>query len=283
MIKSRTQRGLEGQKLYLDLMKKVLTFSFGGDHYILNDTLKYPPVKKMVYRRLTQYLLDRQIYLVRKKPFDPKIREEGRDHPLAAFTMIGIKRLDNIQFCTEDIISRGIPGDLIETGVWRGGAVIFMRAILKAHGINDRKVWVADSFEGLPTPNAEAYPADAASKFHLMDHLAVSLEQVKANFKEFNLLDEQVCFLKGWFKDTLPKAPITNLSLMRLDGDMYESTMDALVNLYPKLSPGGFVIIDDYWDIKSCRKAVDDYRSENGIVDEIHTIDWTGIFWMKSK
>jgi hypothetical protein len=197
--------------------------------------------------------------------------------------MIGLKRLDNLEFCIEEVIAKGVPGDLIETGVWRGGATIFMRAVLKAYGVTDRCVWVADSFAGLPPPDAGKYPHDAGDRLHEARELAVSLEQVKANFDRYGLLDDQVRFLKGWFRDTLPTAPIERLAVLRLDGDMYQSTMDALANLYPKVSQGGYVIVDDYSAIPACRQAVHDYRSANGITEEIRDIDWTGIFWQKGN
>jgi len=92
-----------------------------------------------------------------------------------------------------------------------------------------------------------------------------------------------VRFLKGWFRDTLPAAPIERLAVLRLDGDMYQSTMDTLVNLYPKVSQGGYVIVDDYGAIPACRQAVNDYRAANGITEEIRDIDWTGIFWQKGN
>jgi hypothetical protein len=98
-------------------------------------------------------------------------RVECMDRPTVAHTMIGLKRLQNIQMCVEDVLARNIEGDLIETGVWRGGATIFMRAIPKAWGVEDRHVWVADSFEGLPPPNATQYPEDANSGFHMLNNL----------------------------------------------------------------------------------------------------------------
>jgi len=214
--------------------------------------------------------------------FDPQVRVEGRDWPATAHTMIGLKRLDNLQTCVEDVLSNNVPGDLVETGVWRGGATIFMRAILKAYGVADRRVWVADSFEGLPPPRPEQYPRDAGDVHHTYEQLAISLDVVKANFERYGLLDRQVAFLKGWFRDTLPHAPIRKLAVLRLDGDMYESTMDALVHLYPKLSVGGYLIVDDYGCIPSCREAVHDYRGSYGITDEILWIDWTGVYWRRS-
>ncbi|MBI3649999.1 MAG: class I SAM-dependent methyltransferase [Acidobacteria bacterium] len=216
------------------------------------------------------------------EPFDEAKRLEGRDWPTYAHTMIGMKRLNNLQFCVEEMLARGVPGDLIETGVWRGGATIFMRAILKAYAVKDRFVWVADSFQGLPTPNSEKYPADAADRHHEFKELAVPLDQVKSNFAKYDLLDDQVRFLEGWFRDTLPNAPVEQLALIRLDGDMYESTMEALVHLYPKLSSGGYLIVDDYGAIPNCRRAVDDYRKTQGISNEIRQIDWTGIYWQRS-
>jgi hypothetical protein len=215
------------------------------------------------------------------KTFVPKLREHGLDWPSHAQTMIGIKRLANLRALTESVITDNVPGDLIETGVWRGGACILMRAVLYAYGITDRYVWAADSFEGLPSADEARYPADAGSTFHKYSELAVSLQQVQENFKAYDLLDEQTKFIKGWFRDTLPIAPIGQLALMRLDGDMYESTMDALTNLYPKLSPHGYVIVDDYHVVPACRRAVDDYCDANELNPDIIEIDGVGVYWRK--
>jgi O-methyltransferase len=141
---------------------------------------------------------------------------------------------------------------------------------------------VADSFQGLPPPDAEKYPADRGANWHEPEFLAVSLEQVKEHFAKYNMLDDQVKFLKGWFKDTLPVAPIKQLAVVRLDGDMYESTMDGLVNLYPKLSKGGFLIVDDYGDVEACRRAISDYREKHGIKDPLQKTDWAEVYWRKS-
>ena len=181
----------------------------------------------------------------------------------------------------ERILDEGIEGDLIETGVWRGGASIFMRAVLAVHGETERRIFVADSFAGLPEADADRYPSDRGDRHHRWSFLAVPRTEVEANFRRFGLLDEQVVFLEGWFKDPLPTAPVEKLSLLRADGDLYESTMDVLRNLYPKLSVGGFCVIDDY-KLKACREAVTDFRAEHGIDDELIEIDWTGRYWRKS-
>lgn len=197
-------------------------------------------------------------------------------------TMVGRKRLDNITECLDVVRKENVPGDLIETGVWRGGASILMRGYLAAWEMNDRVVWVADSFEGLPAPSL---PQDEGWDFSAaqVPILAVCLEEVQENFRRYNLLDDRVRFLKGWFRDTLPRAPIERLAVLRLDGDLYESTMDGLNALYDRVSPGGFVIVDDYGDFEPCRRAVDEFREARGIVDPIEVIDWAGAFWRKGR
>lgn len=212
-----------------------------------------------------------------------KEKYDGRNWPEKGETMIGCKRLTNLESCLKETIQNNIPGDLIETGVWRGGACIFMRALLKIFDVNDKTVWVADSFEGLPPPDAKNFPEDEGINLYQNTDLAISLKEVKANFAKYGLLDEKVKFLKGWFKDTLPAAPIQKLSLLRLDGDMYESTIDALFYLYPKLSVGGYYIIDDWGAVPACKKAVEDYREVFNMQEPIQAIDWTGVFWQKEK
>ncbi|HEV2714697.1 MAG TPA: TylF/MycF family methyltransferase [Terriglobales bacterium] len=263
--------------LYLDLMKRCLVNSIYGD---VELTSICP--RGFLKRKLFNLFAAKGIRLVRPRAVDLEARLSGRDHRVNAHTMIGLKRLDNLQQCIEDVIRKRIPGDLIETGVWRGGASIFMRAILKVHDVTDRCVWVADSFQGLPPPNPRQYPADKGDRHHLDDTLRIDVEEVRSNFEKYGLLDEQVRFLKGWFSETLPKAPIKHLAVIRLDGDMYESTMDAMMALYPKLSPGGYLIVDDYGYLPACRQAISDYRERNQIRDKIHTIDWSGVYWQRS-
>jgi hypothetical protein len=206
-----------------------------------------------------------------------------------AVSMITLARFDNIKNCIEAILRDGVPGDFIETGVWRGGATIFMRAALKAFGVTDRLVWAADSFEGLPKPDPAMFPLEAKAQAgpvmqKMYRNFAASLDEVKRNFTAYGLLDDQVKFLKGWFKETLPTAPIETLSLIRLDGDFYESTRDVLINLYDRLSIGGFVIIDDYGEDSwtYCRKAVDEFRSERQILDTLITVDSKCSYWRRT-
>ena len=215
-------------------------------------------------------------------PFNLTARDLGEDWPVLAHSMAGNKRLQNIQQLAEDVISKNIPGDFIETGVWRGGACIFMSAILRAYGISDRSVYVCDSFQGLPPPKDHEYPVDRGDTHYTAPFLAVSLEQVQENFAGYDLLTEQVKFVKGWFSDTLPVLDVEKLALLRLDGDMYESTIVALENLYPKLSVGGYVIVDDY-GLPNCRRAIADYREFHGIDTELISIDNSSVYFQKDK
>ncbi len=235
------------------------------------------------YIELLKGCLSRTLFPAEEPGVDPSVRHEGRDWPSHAETMIGTRRLDNLVHCVTAVLQDDVPGDLIETGVWRGGATILMRGVLAAYGVTDRTVWVADSFRGLPPPDGERYPADAGINLWEEPFLAVDADQVRANFARYGLLDEQVQLLEGWFRDTLPLAPIQRLAVMRLDGDLYESTNDALEALYPKLSPGGYVIVDDYGAIGACRDAVDGFRARAGIDDPLAEIDWTGVFWQRSR
>ena len=251
--------GKQAADLYLDLLEQALTGA-------LFEDVGYVP----------------GIHPVLAKRYNPQARRLGRDWPSRAQTMIGLTRLHHLRILMSEVLAKDIAGDFIETGVWRGGACIFMRGLLAARGVTDRRVWAADSFEGLPPPNPAEYPADTNDSHHTLRLLAVRLEEVKNNFAKYGLLDEQVVFLKGWFKDTLFTAPIDKLAILRLDGDMYESTVQALDALYFKVSRGGFIIVDDY-NLPNCRKAVDDFRDKHGISDGVEDIDGFASFWRKSS
>ena len=268
---------------YIELLKQTLTASIypesAGrvieDHVARGFRRPVRLLKSLAYRWIVRSCRRRSIILVKIEPFDQHRRDLGLEWPLFGYTMTGRKRLDSLQSCIEEILANKVPGDFAETGVWRGGSVIFMRAMLKIHGVTDRKVWAADSFEGMPAPVSSEDGLDLRHS----DYLKVSLDAVKQNFARFGLLDEQVQFVAGWFADTLPSAPIERLSLLRLDGDLYSSTMDALNGLYHKVSPGGFVIVDDYHSWESCRRAVTDFLKSKRIEADIQEIDGSAVYW----
>lgn len=275
---------MDVRERYLDLIKKSLSFSLWPEPPAPAEHFKDDrgPLANALISLGSALVKPMGLRLMQQPEYDETDRRDGKIWPGYAHTMIGLRRLDNLQECVETVLKDGVEGDLIETGVWRGGSCIFMKAILAAYGDDRRKVYVADSFEGLPRPDPEKYPADTGDDLYQYDYLAVSLEQVKQNFAAYGLLDENVVFLEGWFKDTLPHAPVEKLAVMRLDGDLYGSTIEALESLYPKLQHGGFCIIDDY-ALPTCLQAVDDFRRTHGVRDELVAVDWSGVYWRKSR
>lgn len=269
---------LDPVSAYLDLLMRTLTrYDMGDDRFPARGSGR---VTRRVVSLVDVVLRRRGLELTRVVPFDPAARAEGRDWPSEAETMVGLRRLENIRSCVSAVVEDGVPGDVLEAGVWRGGAAIFTRAALDALGGEGRIMWLADSFEGLPPPDP-GVPADQGDRHSEIDYLAVGIEGVKANFAKYGLLDDRVRFLQGWFVDTLPDARMERLAILRADGDMYKSTMDILTALYAKVSPGGFVIIDDYGAIPGCRLAVDEFRRDHGVAEPLTLIDWTGVYWRK--
>ncbi|MDP9117171.1 MAG: TylF/MycF family methyltransferase [Actinomycetota bacterium] len=273
----------DSRQLYLELLRATLTGALSEDNdLILGLQSGGAGVKGKVANLVGSAAQRLGFELSYKRPYDAEARRNGRDWPPRAESMIGQARMENLSDCIETVLREDIPGDLIETGVWRGGATIYMRGVLKAYGVTDRTVWAADSFEGLPRPDPHRYPADRDDQHFRMNALQIGVDQVRDNFRRYGLLDDQVKFLVGWFKDTLPTAPLTQLAVLRLDGDIYESTMQSLTYLYPKLSDGGYCIIDDYGYLETCKAAVEDYRGTHQITEPIVDIDGFGAFWRKS-
>jgi O-methyltransferase len=255
---------------YLDLLEKAIL-------HLLYRPIDVAPWPVEMEAGMTQFLesdLGRSI--VSSDPVDR--RRKGLDFPEYALSLGGVARLANARRCVETVLEDDVPGDVIETGVWRGGISILMRGVLEAWGA-DRSMVVADSFEGLPAPD----PSIAADRVFTDDdagRFAVSEGEVRANFANFGF-EDRVEFLRGWFSDSLPTLDDRTWSVIRMDGDLYESTMDALTNLYPRLSPGGFVIVDD-WILPPCRAAVEEFRAQHQIEDPIEQVDFASTCWRRS-
>lgn len=248
---------------YLDLLKLCLT-DLGG------------PTTTSVARTIGGDVMSREL-----SGDQLRFRAAGLDWPLHGLTMVGLARLDDLQECVEAVVRDGVPGDVIETGSWRGGASIFARAALDCLGEGDRTVWVADSFQGFPAVDrdlADGY--DLQADLAGCDFLAAPLEEVKASFARFGL-GAGVRFVPGFFADTLPSLPPRRWAIARLDGDSYDATRLALEVLYPHVAAGGYVIIDDYLPLDECRRAVDEYRAEHGITEPIETVDWSCVRWRR--
>ncbi len=275
------------RRRYVELLKRVLLgyTSIDNEHRIrylrqcaTGQATFDPAVLHQIRRHEPEQLLRLAIARKDGMMLDFELENLGFE-----YTMVGEKRLENIEGCFRAIVADGVPGDFIECGVWRGGSAIFLRGLLEAYEVPERAVWVADSFRGLPPPTA---PPDVEFGLDLSGEnapmLAVDAETVWRAFDAFGLMDSRVKFLPGWFRDTLAVAPIEKLAILRLDGDIYESTMDALQALYDKLVPGGFCIVDDYF-VPTCRQAVEEFRTSRGIQEPLVNIDWTGHYWRKER
>jgi O-methyltransferase len=200
-----------------------------------------------------------------------RLRAAGMDWPLQGLTMVGLRRLDDLQRCVESVVRDGVAGDLIEAGAWRGGASILMRATLDSLG-DERTVLVADSFQG--------FAAGADENLAGFDFLAVPVEEVRESFARLGL-ERGVEFLPGFFEQSLAGLSGRTWSLIRIDADTYEPTRAALDALYPGLSAGGYVVLDDYGSFEGARRAVDEFRAEHGIAEPIERIDFTGARWRR--
>ena len=208
-----------------------------------------------------------------------RLRAAGMDWPLQGLTMVGLNRLDDLQSCVESVVREGIEGDLIEAGSWRGGASILMRATLDSLGADERTVFVADSFEGFPMPDDERSDTE---DLRAVDFLAVSQEEVRANFARFGC-ERGVSFVPGFFQETMPGLSDGRWSIVRLDGDTYEATWVTLQTLYPRLSVGGYLIVDDYGTLEECRRAVDEFRRLHGVAEPMEKVDWTCMRWRRES
>ena len=271
------------EEMYLDLLKRTLTRAITAKATERQTITARLPGKRHLLYAMQSLLARLNMELVRNIRCTPDdYAESGHaasNRAEDAETMLGTRQLDQMQAAITDVVRQDVPGDLLEAGVWRGGMTIFMRGVLKALNENMRSVWVVDSFEGLPTISEH----EKSASWWRGGDMAIPIDKVRDNFARFNLLDDRVRFLKGYFSDSLPSAPIRQLAVLRLDADLYESTRDVLTHLYPKLSPGGYCIVDDYRNLGDCQRAVDEYRQLHNVTDPIEFIDTRAVYWKKER
>lgn len=236
-------------------------------------------LKAVIWNGLIRFLGRRNKQIVEIRQMDLQKREMGTDWPFIGMTMIGHRRMKHLECCVLSVLDRKIPGDFLEAGVWRGGSAILMKAVLDLRGERSRRVICADSFRGLPRPTSPKDVQLASPDLSSDPYLAVSLNQVRRNFERFGLYDDQVEFIEGWFCDSLVKAQVGPLAILRIDCDLYESTRDVLNALYSKVGTGGIVIVDDYASWPACKVAVDEFRLAHQIQEPLQKIDEHGVFW----
>lgn len=191
-------------------------------------------------------------------------------------TLLGKGQLDLIERATLDLEARDVRGDFIEAGVWRGGAIILLRALCDEHRMANRQIIAADSFSGIPKNTRFKHdPVDLWE-----DRWEAGIDEVRGNISQHEPLDDRIEFVEGYFADTLPALADRQFALIRLDSDSYDSVLTSLEHLYPQLSSGGIIIIDD-WHLPGCRFAVDRYRADQGIAEPMHEDSGNG-YWIKA-
>jgi hypothetical protein len=231
----------------------------------------------------------------RVKGYDGEAEAAAALARVAGHTMISYERAVTLYQQVRHLELNGIEGALVECGVWKGGASALMALANIEHGSKRRELFLFDSFQGLPEPTKR----DGAAVMAKAQRLAgrnlsgsgalepigwdrASRRDCEEIFRTVGYPAEHVHYHEGWFQETLPRTTgIGAVALLRLDGDWYESTKVCLEILYPKVVPGGFVVIDDYGHHEGCREAVDEYRREHGIREFLHHIDTTGRYWIK--
>ena len=181
------------------------------------------------------------------------------------FSLVGWQGMEATYDCTRKVLERRIPGDLVECGVAQGGSALLIAMVNKHFGDSSRQIWLFDSYEGLPDPTPDDFK-EGRTGSHIRplpkgSCLGTIEEVSRLLFTENGLNPKVIRMEKGWFQDTLPViAPkIGSISLLRLDGDWYESTLVCLNFLFSKVSTGGFVILDDYFTCHGCKKATDEF------------------------
>lgn len=234
----------------------------------------------------------------------------GPPHSIA---MAGFARLASVAAMISQIKLKGLKGGYLEAGVWKGGVTVLAAAALQVHALGERAVYLCDSFEGLPAPrNGSARPDEGYySRGAYKKKLSIGEEKAMASFARFGVPTDSVVTVKGFFVQSLPAlreqllARKERLAILRLDGDMYDSTVDTLYNLYDLLEVGGFAVVDDFgWyhganmrlrgpaskgkskSLYGCKDAVMDFRALHGIEDDehaMHNIDGTGAWWVKAR
>jgi O-methyltransferase len=207
-------------------------------------------------------------------------------------TMTTFKRCCSLWDLSQRLIRQNIPGAFVECGVWLGGSAGLMGLAIESTSQN-RQIHLFDSFQGLPEPG----PSDGAAakeysggrgdgRLAPISRCDATLEQVQTFlFERLRLNSGRIQFHVGWFQQTIPAIAnqLGPVAMLRLDGDWYESTQVCLQHLYPKLSPGGVVILDDYYCWEGCRKATDEYREAHGIAAPIVQVDLDCGYWIKPK
>ncbi|HEX7678756.1 MAG TPA: TylF/MycF/NovP-related O-methyltransferase [Thermoanaerobaculia bacterium] len=207
-------------------------------------------------------------------------------------TMTSIERMYALYTATRYVIGNQIPGDFAECGVWRGGSVTLIAHTLLRLGKTDRTLWLYDTFDGMPPPSVEdVQEMSGRSASEILAEHDKSADDpfwgvapravVEANLRRTGYPIDRTRFIEGDVMTTIPTHAPEQIALLRLDTDWYTSTSHELQHLYPRVAPGGIVIIDDYGYWRGARKATDEYLASLPASPLLHRIDYTGRMWVK--
>lgn len=226
-------------------------------------------------------------------PIEATQRDTDLIHSLRPYTMTSSERLWSLVNAVRHVVANRIPGDFVECGVWRGGSVMAMAKELRLLGVNDRRIWLYDTFAGMTRPTSSDVEAGSGVSAESMlattplgdgDNVwcVAGRADVEANVRSTGYPFEQFTFVEGDVAQTLRQNAPERISLLRLDTDWYESTKVELEVLYPRLSVGGVCILDDYGHWEGARKAVDEYFDNRGFRPYMHPIDYSGRVMIKT-
>jgi Macrocin-O-methyltransferase (TylF) len=196
-------------------------------------------------------------------------------------TLVGPERIHNLFVLAQRIEAERIPGDVLECGVCNGGTAALLARFATRSRLN-RTVWLLDSFQGMPPttekdgPAPDGRPAEA----HIGKEVG-DLSRVKTLLYRVGAKSERICILPGWFQDTFPSVSASQIALLNIDADWYESVKLCLETFYDRVSPGGFISLDDYGHWPGCRRAVDEFFEARRLTYTLNKVDYTAHWFRK--
>ena len=219
----------------------------------------------------------RAISVVRPRSFLDALRMVRLIHRVKPYTAVFVPRLAALHGLSRDIQRRGVPGDIVECGVYNGGSSALIAAVCCTHSSARRHIWLFDSFEGLPPPTEK--DGDKAKVCGWWCH--GDLELVSRVYDKLCIPRELVHVVKGWFYETFPQVEVGDIALLHIDADWYDSVKLCLERFYDQVSPGGYVVIDDYGHWEGCRRAVDEFLASRSVGVPLTVVDYTGRYFQK--
>ena len=198
------------------------------------------------------------------------------------YTKVSVKRLINLYHLVQKTNQLRLPGDIVECGVWNGGSAAIMGVADRDDETSGkvRKLWLFDSFRGLPAPSNK--DGKQAREAYFPGWCQGEPEKVKRIFRRFRLPLQHVNMIAGWFDETLETADLQTFAILHIDADWYASVKIVLETFYDKVVEGGFVVLDDYWRWPGCREAITDYLKEHQIQGVVlKRADWHGVYFQK--